>query len=79
MRSLKKYLCHPHDELEFKGKKGTCGLTWNCCIVGYAAMACGILCMPPLTFGVADGVNWLEGGTQAVPGIGGIEPPMLFM
>lgn len=58
-------------------EKSTCGLTWNCCIVGYAAMACGILCMPPLTFGVADGVNCEEGGTQAVPGIGGIEAPIL--
>lgn len=62
--------------LRKRRKKSTCGLTWNCCIVGYAAIACGILCMPPL-FGVADGVNCEEGGTQAVPGIGGIEAPIL--
>lgn len=69
-------LSHVHDDFKEKKKKSTCGLTWNCCIVGYAAIACGILCMPPL-FGVADGVNCEEGGTQAVPGIGGIEAPIL--
>lgn len=52
----------------------TCGLTWNCCMVGYA-MACG---KAPLTPCVAPaGVSCAVGGTQVVPGIG-IDVPILM-
>lgn len=55
--------------------KFTCGLTWNCCIVGYA-IAWGIV--PP--FGVAAGVNWAcVWGTQAAAPCNGIEAPILFL